>query len=116
MKRQRQPWRWLRRGATVLTTATNQLAQVLADRRALRAYAVWALADLLSDAGGSGSCSSPSGTGPNPDSLLVAYGLANMAAVIPISAGGLGILEGVLIPSLAGFGVPRAATVLGVVP
>ena len=38
--------------------------------------------------------------------LLVAYGLANVMAAIPVSPGGLGVVEAVLIPTLVGFGVP----------
>ena len=38
------------------------------------------------------------------DALLVAFGLANIFAVIPITPGGLGIVEGVYIPTLIGFG------------
>ena len=44
----------------------------------------------------------------------MSYGLANVLGAIPITPGGLGIIEGVLTPSLVGFGVPRAAAVLGV--
>ena len=36
--------------------------------------------------------------------LLVAYGLANVMAAIPVSPGGLGVVEAVLIPTLVGFG------------
>lgn len=42
----------------------------------------------------------------SPVNLMVAYGLANILAVIPITPGGLGIIEGILIPALHGFGVP----------
>jgi uncharacterized protein (TIRG00374 family) len=52
----------------------------------------------------------------SPINLLVAYGLANILAVIPITPGGLGIIEGILIPALHGFGVPldvAAPAVLG---
>lgn len=51
----------------------------------------------------------------DPDSLLVAYGIANVLAAIPITPGGLGIVEGVLIPSLVGFGTPRGIAILGVI-
>jgi uncharacterized protein (TIRG00374 family) len=44
----------------------------------------------------------------SPINLMVAYGLANILAVIPITPGGLGIIEGILIPALHGFGVPLA--------
>ena len=46
--------------------------------------------------------------------LLVAFGLANIFAVIPITPGGLGIVEGVYIPTLVGFGLTRRAATLGV--
>ena len=47
--------------------------------------------------------------------LLVAYGLANVLAVIPVSPGGLGVIEAVLIPTLVVFGTPRAEASIGVV-
>ena len=47
-------------------------------------------------------------------SLLVAFGLANIFAVIPITPGGLGIVEGVYIPTLVGFGLSRRVATLGV--
>ena len=50
----------------------------------------------------------------SPIDLLVAYGLANILAVIPITPGGLGVVEGVLIPTLVGFGTPKATAILGV--
>ncbi len=52
---------------------------------------------------------------PGVVGLLVAYGLANVMAVIPISPGGLGVIEAVLIPTLVGFGTPRAQAAVGVV-
>ncbi len=52
---------------------------------------------------------------PGIDGLLVAYGLANVMAAIPISPGGLGVVEAILIPSLVGFGTPRAEASMGVV-
>ena len=48
------------------------------------------------------------------DALLVAFGLANIFAVIPITPGGLGIVEGVYIPTLVGFGLTRRVATLGV--
>ena len=50
----------------------------------------------------------------NPLDLLIAFGLANIVAVIPITPGGLGIVEGVYIPTLVGFGLPRRVATLGV--
>ena len=50
-----------------------------------------------------------------PVDLLVAYGLANILAVIPITPSGLGVVEGVLIPTLVGFHVPKTTAILGVI-
>jgi uncharacterized protein (TIRG00374 family) len=46
--------------------------------------------------------------------LLVAFGLAHALAFVPITPGGVGIIEGVLIPTLISFGVPAGDAVLGV--
>jgi uncharacterized protein (TIRG00374 family) len=46
--------------------------------------------------------------------LLVVYGVANLVALLPITPGGVGIVEGVVIPVVASFGAPHAAAVLGV--
>ena len=62
-----------------------------------------------------GSSSSPSATRSSPIDLLVAYGLANILAVIPITPAGLGVVEGVLIPTLVGFHVPKTIAILGVI-
>jgi hypothetical protein len=48
------------------------------------------------------------------DALIIAFGLANVFAVIPITPGGLGIVEGIYIPTLVGFGLTRAEATLGV--
>jgi uncharacterized protein (TIRG00374 family) len=50
----------------------------------------------------------------SPIDLIVAYGIANILAVIPLTPGGLGIIEGVLIPTLVGFGVPHNPAILAV--
>jgi uncharacterized protein (TIRG00374 family) len=46
--------------------------------------------------------------------VLVAYGLANVLAVIPLTPGGLGVVELTLISVLTGFGVPGGAATAGV--
>ena len=47
--------------------------------------------------------------------MLVAFGLANVMSAIPLTPGGLGVVEAVLIPSLIGFGTPPAVAAVGVV-
>src|SRR5487761_2568054 len=51
----------------------------------------------------------------SPIDLLVAYGLANVLAAIPVSPAGLGIIEGVLIQTLVGFGIPFSQALLAVI-
>ena len=48
------------------------------------------------------------------DGLIIAFGLANIAAVIPITPGGLGVIEALLISTLVGFGMARSTATLGV--
>lgn len=52
------------------------------------------------------------GSSVSPVNLVVAFGLAGVLAAIPITPGGLGVVEAALAPTLVGFGVPvRTATI-----
>jgi uncharacterized protein (TIRG00374 family) len=46
--------------------------------------------------------------------LAVAYGAANIASAIPVTPGGLGVVEVTLVAITVGFGAPRATAVLAV--
>jgi len=46
--------------------------------------------------------------------LAVAYGAANIASAIPVTPGGLGIIEVTLVAITVGFGAPRATAVIAV--
>lgn len=48
------------------------------------------------------------------DGLIVSFGLANVFSVIPITPGGLGLVEGIYIPALVGFGLSRNTATVGV--
>ena len=74
----------------------------------------WAAAFWLLDAASLFVFMAALGKIVSPIDLLVAYGLAQVLAVIPITPSGLGVIEGVLIPTLVGFGVPRETAILGV--
>jgi uncharacterized protein (TIRG00374 family) len=54
------------------------------------------------------------GHGLGPVGLVVAYGLANVAAALPFTPGGLGVVEGILVPTLVAFSTPRGIAILGV--
>lgn len=93
----------------------EQLRELLANRQELRRAAFWATANWVLDAASLWAFLAGFGHRVGIDGLAVGYGLANVLAVLPISPGGLGVVEGVLVPSLVGFGTPRGIATLGVI-
>jgi uncharacterized protein (TIRG00374 family) len=93
----------------------GQLRELLANRHELRRAALWATANWVLDAASLWCFLTGFGHRVGIDGLAVGYGLANVLAVLPISPGGLGVVEGVLVPSLVGFGTPRGIATLGVI-
>jgi hypothetical protein len=85
------------------------------DRRLLARAVGWASANWLLDAASLWVFLAAFGEHMSLDGLLVSYGLANVLAAIPITPGGLGVVEGVLTPTLVGFGAPRGIAILGVI-
>ena len=92
----------------------ERLGLFLAERQLLSKAVGWAAAFWLLDASSLFVFIAAFGKIVPPVDLLVAYGLAFVLAVIPITPAGLGVIEGVLIPTLTGFGVPRSTAILGV--
>ena len=92
----------------------ERLGQFLAEPQLLARAIAWAAAFWLLDAASLFVFIAALGKVVSPIDLLVAYGLAQVLAVIPITPSGLGVIEGVLIPTLVGFGVPRETAILGV--
>ncbi len=84
-------------------------------RRVLARAMAWAGANWLFDAASLAVFVGAFGHWVNPDGLLVAYGLANVLAVIPLTPGGLGVVEATLTSILVGFGTARGVATLGVV-
>jgi len=100
--------------AVQLHRVAERLGQFLAERQLLTRAVGWAATFWLLDASSLFVFIAAFGKIVAPVDLLVAYGLAQVLAVIPITPSGLGVIEGVLIPTLAGFGVPRSTAILGV--
>ena len=87
----------------------------LADQPELvRRGAVWAAANWLIDAASLWVFLRAFGTSVDPIVLMVAYGIAQVVAAIPITPGGLGDVEAALPATLTGFGVPTSVAVAGV--
>lgn len=93
--------------------ATN-LSVLLSQPRRAVAAAGWATLNWLLDAAVLWVFLAALGHPTAVPAVLVAYGLANVLAAIPVSPGGLGIVEATLVATLAGFGVPRAVAALSV--
>ena len=92
----------------------DRLQVLLRDRRLLINALVWAAANWLFDAASLWVFLFAFGKAVFPVDLLVAYGLANILAAIPITPGGLGVVEVTLTATLVGFGVPRSIAGVGV--
>ena len=101
-------------GARLVATLAGTIRRLVADRRFLARLIGWALLNWLLEAFALWCCVRAFGHSLGPVGLLVAYGLANVAAAIPITPGGLGIVEGILVPTLVAFDTGRGVAVLGV--
>lgn len=102
----------LRRSFNSLAERTAALA---AERDRLVRAVFWAAANWLLDAASLEVFVRAFGRWVNPDGLLVAYGLAYVLAVIPLTPGGLGVIEATLTTLLVGFDTPRGVATLGVI-
>jgi uncharacterized protein (TIRG00374 family) len=76
---------------------------------------LWAAANWLLDAAALWMFIAAFGHRTKVVGLLVSYGLAQVLAAIPITPGGLGVVEATLTATLVGFGVPNGVAVLGVI-
>ncbi|MGH9069395.1 MAG: lysylphosphatidylglycerol synthase transmembrane domain-containing protein, partial [Acidimicrobiales bacterium] len=99
----------------VVRRLAERLRELGRDPRLLARAVGWAAANWLFDAASLWVFLLAFHHATSPDSLLVAYGLANVLAAIPITPGGLGVVEGVLTPLLVGFGMGRGIAILGVI-
>lgn len=74
----------------------------------------WAAANWLLDAAALWMLLYSFGEVMNPVNLVVAYGLVNILAALPLTPGGLGVVETALPGTLIGFGVPGSVATIAV--
>jgi hypothetical protein len=91
-----------------------RLRELGSDRSLLIRAISWASANWLLDAASLWVFVAAFGHRVRLDGLLVSFGLAYVLAAIPVTPGGLGVVETVLTSSLIGFGTPRGAALFGV--
>ncbi|MFP5322166.1 MAG: YbhN family protein [Acidimicrobiia bacterium] len=100
---------------SVVGKLSEQLRTLVSDRRLAVVAIGWSAAYWLALAAALWVLLHAFGWTGHPVSVLVAFGIVNVLAAIPITPRGLGVLEAVLIPMLVGFGAPAAIATLGVV-
>jgi uncharacterized protein (TIRG00374 family) len=96
-------------------SAAARLVELARDRAMLAQAVLWATLNWVLDAAALWVFVLAYGYRLGLDGLTVSFGLANVAAALPLTPGGLGVVEGVLVPTIVGFGAPRGIAVLGVV-
>jgi uncharacterized protein (TIRG00374 family) len=101
--------------SAVLADVISHLRELAARPDVIRGGIAWATLNWLFDAGALWVFLAAFGEQIPIDSLLVAFGIANVIAVIPITPGGLGVVEAVLTSTLVGFGVPAGTATVAVV-
>src|SRR5580693_7653497 len=97
----------------VLDTAAS-LSALARDRRVLAWSLTWASLNWLLDAASLWCFVAAFGRLVNPVELFAAYGIANVAGALPVTPGGLGVVDSVAPLLLISFGVTRSVATLGV--
>jgi uncharacterized protein (TIRG00374 family) len=92
-------------------TSIRDLAR---DRGVLRASLLWASLNWLLDAASLWCFLAAFGSFVNPAELFAAYGIANVLGVVPLTPGGLGVIDSTAPLLLVSFGVTRSVATLGV--
>lgn len=100
--------------ANLLDHLRDRMRGLLAEREVLKRVILWGTTNWLLDLLALWLFLRAFGGSISIDGLIVAFGLANVLASIPITPGGLGIVEGIYIPTLVGFGVPAATATVTV--
>ena len=101
--------------AGALRRVASQLRDLMGQPGLLLRATGWAAANWLLDIAALGVFLAAFGASTPLDGLVVAYGVAYVLAAIPITPGGLGVVEAALTAALVGFGVPRGEALVGVV-
>jgi len=99
----------------LIRQAGDSVARVVGDRVLLRRATLWASLNWLLDAASLWSFLAALGHIVDPVELFVAYGIANVLGAIPVTPGGLGVIEASAVPLLVGFGSTRNVATLGVI-
>ena len=102
------------KAAAVLHRVAERLDQLISDKQLLGRVAFWAALNWLFDAAALWVFLRAFNISMEIDALIIAFGVANVLAAIPITPGGLGYVDTSYIGMLAGFGASTRLATLGV--
>ena len=94
--------------------AAESFSLLARDRRVMAWSLLWASLNWLLDAASLWCFVAAFGHLTNPVELFAAYGIANVAGALPVTPGGLGVVDSIAPLLLVGFGVTRSVATLGV--
>lgn len=114
--------RWIARRLRLDEDRVGEVTHHLGDRleglarepRLLVRVLVWATANWVLDIAALWVFLRAFGGSVGIDGLVVSFGIANVLSSVPITPGGLGIVEGIYIPILVGFGLSQSTATVGV--
>jgi uncharacterized protein (TIRG00374 family) len=93
---------------------SRDFALLAKDKKVMAWSLLWASLNWLLDAASLWCFVAAFGHFTNPIELFAAYGIANVAGALPITPGGLGVVDSSAPLLLVGFGTPRGIATLGV--
>lgn len=93
----------------------TRFSELGANRRLVARATVWAALNWLLDAASLYVFVGAFGHWVNPDGLILAFSIAHVLSALPITPGGLGLVEATLTSTLVGFNTPRGIAILGVI-
>jgi len=108
------PWVSGDRLEAAVREASKTASTMAKDKRVLAWALVWASLNWLLDAASLWCFIAAFGSTVNPIELFAAYGIANVAGALPLTPGGLGVVDSAAPLLLVGFGVTRSVATLGV--
>ena len=94
--------------------AANSFSLLAKDKRVMAWSLLWASLNWILDAASLWCFVAAFGHLANPVELFAAYGIANVAGALPLTPGGLGVVDSITPLLLVGFGVTRSTATLGV--
>src|SRR5579859_6804424 len=108
------PWVSGDRLEAAVRQASKTASDMAKDKHVLAWALVWASLNWLLDAASLWCFIAAFGSTVNPIELFAAYGIANVAGALPLTPGGLGVVDSAAPLLLVGFGVTRSVATLGV--